>query len=121
LRQLVLPYDGTVTVAGDVRKKLEGGDGVTATIYFGGTRVWSHGFAAGETAACAPGPNDSCGGGLHLDVEAGDSLYFLANSIRDTNADALLWSPVVSYSDRDPQAREPWGAPVFVFDASADF
>ncbi|HEX7185573.1 MAG TPA: SpvB/TcaC N-terminal domain-containing protein [Thermoanaerobaculia bacterium] len=121
LRQLVLPYDGSVTITGDVRKKLAGGDGVTASIYLGGTRVWGHHFAADETAACAPGPGDSCGGGLSFDVTAGDSLYFLASSVRDTDADALLWSPVVSYGDRDPQAREPWGAPVFVFDASADF
>ena len=121
LRQLALPYGGPVTLAGDVSKKLAGGDGVTASIYHGGARVWSHRFEAGETAACAPGPGDSCSGGLSLDVAAGDSLYFLAGAGHDTEADALLWSPAVSYGGRDPQAREPWGAPVFVFDASADF
>lgn len=121
LRQLQLPFAGHVTVDGAVQKKLAGGDGVTASIWQGGSRVWSHRFAGTETAGCTPGPGDSCGGGLSLDVQAGQSLYFLADSGRETGSDALLWAPVVSYAGRDPQAREPWGARAFVFDAGADF
>ncbi len=121
LRQLRLPFAGHVTVSGAVQKKVAGGDGVTASIWQGSTRVWSHRFAGDETAACVPGPGDSCGGGLGLDVAAGQSLYFLAGSVRETGADALLWAPAVSYDGQDPEAREPWGARVFVFDAGSDF
>src|SRR4029077_3680252 len=97
LRQLRLPFAGHVYVNGAVQKKAAGGDGVTASIYQGGTRVWSHRFAGTETASCVPGPGDSCSGGLSLDVVAGQSLYFLAGSVRETSGDALLWAPVVSY------------------------
>ena len=121
LRQLRLPFAGHVYVNGAVQKKVTGGDGVTASIYQGGSRVWSHRFAADETAGCVPGPGDSCSGGLGLDVQAGQSLYFLADSIRETSGDALLWAPIVAYEGGDPQALEPWGARVYVFDAGADF
>ncbi|MFL6194314.1 MAG: SpvB/TcaC N-terminal domain-containing protein, partial [Thermoanaerobaculia bacterium] len=121
LRQLRLPFSGRVTLGGAVQKKAAGGDGVTASIYRNGSRVWRHEIASSDTTACAPGPGDSCGGGLSLDVNAGDSLYFLAGSRRETSADALLWAPVVAYDGTDTGAREPYGARVYVFDGAGDF
>jgi RHS repeat-associated protein len=121
LRQLALPYAGHVTVSGVIQKKEAAGDGVDAAIYRNAALLWSRRFAANDTAPCAPGPGNSCAGGLALDVNAGDSLYFVAGSVRETSADALLWAPVVSYDGRDPQAREPYGARTFVFDAADDF
>jgi RHS repeat-associated protein len=121
LRQLVLPYSGRVTLTGAIQKKEATGDGVDVAIYLNGTSLWNRRFAAGDTTACLPGPGNSCNGGLSHDVRAGDSLYFLAGSVRDTSGDALLWAPVISYDDSDPQAREPYGARTFVFDAGQDF
>src|SRR6185436_10075050 len=75
------------------------------------------------------------GAGLTVDVEVGDRLYFLADSIAGTAGDDLLWAPRVAYtravvpgegSDAKDvtgrqDEREPYGAPRFVFDAGADF
>jgi RHS repeat-associated protein len=121
LRQLLLPFTGRVTIGGAVQKMAAGGDGVAVSIYRNGSRIWSRELAPADTAACEPAPGDSCGGGLTLDVKSGDSLYFLAGSKRETSADALLWAPVVSYPGEDGEAREPYGARVYVFDASGDF
>lgn len=122
LRKLVLPYSGRVAVTGAIQKRSPGGDdGVSASIWHNGSRVWSKDFAPGDTGACAPGPGGSCGGGLELDVSAGDRLYFLASAQEETSADDLLWAPRVTYSGRDPEAVEPYGASVFTFDAAADF
>jgi RHS repeat-associated protein len=122
LRELELPYDGAVTLTGAVQKKQAGGsDGVVAEIHLGGRRIWRHAFAPDELSPCIPGPGDSCGGGLQLDVQAGQRLHFLAHAIDDTDGDALLWAPRVTYDGRDPDVLEPWGAPVFVFDAGDDF
>jgi len=121
LRQLVLPYDGRVHLSGAIQKAQATGDGVDVAIYRNAGLVWNRRIAGDSVEPCEPGPNNSCSGGLSLDVSAGDSLYFLAASVRDTSADDLAWTPVVTYDGQDPQAREPYGARVFVFDADADF
>jgi len=121
LRHLVLPYDGRVTLSGAVQKKEATGDGVDVAIYHNGNLLWSRRFAGNDTTPCVPGPGNSCNGGFSRDVKAGDSIYFLAGSVRDTSGDALLWAPVISYEGSDPQAREPYGAQTFVFAAGQDF
>jgi len=121
LRQLVVPYDGHVTLSGVIQKKESTGDGVDVAIFQNDIPIWSRRFAAGDTVPCVPGPGNSCSGGLSQDVRAGDSFYFLAGSVRDTTGDALLWAPNVSYDGADAQAREPYGARTFVFDARDDF
>lgn len=122
LRKLRLPFAGRIALTGAVQKTYAGGqDGVEASIYHNDTRVWKRFFAPADTASCAPGPDDSCSGGLILDVAAGDRLYFMADSIAETSADALSWAPNATYQGRDADAREPYGARIFVFDAAADF
>ena len=124
LRKLALPYGGRVRITGAVQKKQTGGDGVVASIHRNGQRLWRRTLAADDTAPCAPAPGDACGGGLELDVAAGDRLYFLAGSLAGTAADALLWAPRVTYLGRTAEelaTREPHGAPVWVFDAGDDF
>ncbi|HEX3552181.1 MAG TPA: SpvB/TcaC N-terminal domain-containing protein [Thermoanaerobaculia bacterium] len=121
LRKLILPFSGAVTLDGAIQKKQAGGDGVKVQIFKNGSQLWQRTFAAGDTAACVPGDGDSCGGGLTFSVQAGDRLYFLADSLRDTSNDALLWAPRVTYTGQDAAAQEPWGANVFVFDGGADF
>ena len=121
LRKLILPFSGSVTLDGAVQKKQTGGDGVKVQIFRNGSRLWQQTFAAGDTAACVPGDGDSCGGGLTFNVQAGDRLYFLSDSIRDTSNDALLWAPRVTYGGQDAAAREPWGSQVYVFDGGQDF
>jgi len=121
LLQLVLPYPGNVTMSGAIQKKEAGGDGVDASIYLNWIPIWTHHFAAGDTAPCAPGPANGCGGGLTATVNTGDSLYFLTGSGRETSKDAVLWTPVVTYNGQDAAVREPFGPKVFVFDAGRDF
>ncbi|HEX3130666.1 MAG TPA: SpvB/TcaC N-terminal domain-containing protein, partial [Thermoanaerobaculia bacterium] len=121
LRKLKLPAAGRVSIGGAVQRKQAGGDGARVRIYRNGGLVWQRTVAADDVSACEPAPNDGCGGGLALDVQAGDELFFLAGSVRDTSADDLLWSPRVTYLDRDADAREPWGPRVHVFDAAEDF
>ena len=119
--KLILPFSGSVTVDGAIQKKQAGGDGVKVQIFQNGSQLWQRTFAAGDTAACVPAAGDSCGGGLTFSVQAGDRLYFLSDSIRDTSNDALLWAPRVTYTGQDATAQEPWGSNVFVFDGGADF
>ncbi|HVR07482.1 MAG TPA: toxin TcdB middle/N-terminal domain-containing protein, partial [Thermoanaerobaculia bacterium] len=121
LRKLVLPFTGPVSLGGAVQKKQAGGDGVTAEIWQNGNQVWQRTFAAGDTAPCLPAAGGGCGGGFTLNVQAGDRLYFLSGSIRDTDSDALLWAPQVTYTAGDPAAQEPWGPQVYQFDGGADF
>jgi RHS repeat-associated protein len=122
LRKLVLPFAGAAVLDGAIQKSQPGGDGVTVTIVQNGTQLWQRAFAAADTAPCVPAAGGGCGaGGLPLQVQAGDRLYLLADSIRDTSADDLLWTPRVTYTAGDPTALEPWGTRVWVFDGGADF
>jgi len=121
LTRLRLPFTGAVTLDGAIRKKQAGGDGVRVEIFHNDTRIWRRTFAAGDVAPCVPAAGDSCGGGLSLDVDAGDRVYFLTDSIRETSADALLWTPRATYDGQDLTALEPWGAPVYRFDGGEDF
>jgi len=121
VRQLVLPYSGHASVSGAIRKSDTGGDGVEAWIYYDQQLLWHHTFDASDVAPCLPDASNSCNGGLSLDASAGHSLYFIGGSVRDTDHDALLWSPVVSFDGHDAQAREAYGARTFVFDAGDDF
>ncbi|HBL25205.1 MAG TPA: hypothetical protein DD490_00030 [Acidobacteria bacterium] len=121
LRRLDLPFAGSVTLDGAIQKKQAGGDGVRVQIFHNNNRIWQRTFAAGDVAPCVPASGDGCGAGLDLTVQAGDRLYFLAHSIRETSADALLWAPRATYTGEDAAALEPWGSKVWVFDGGEDF
>ncbi len=121
LRRLVLPYSGSITLDGAIQKKQMGGDGVRVQIFHNDSRIWERTFGAGDLAPCVPASGNSCGSGLTLDVQAGDRLYFLANAVRDTSSDALLWAPRVAYDGHDADLQEPWGSKVWVFDGADDF
>lgn len=101
-----------VSLNGAIQKKQTGGDGVKVEIFHNDSRIWQRTFAAGDVAPCVPASGDVCGAGLSLDVQAGDRIYFLASSIRETSADALLWAPRVTYTGEDEEALEPWGSRV---------
>src|SRR4029079_13184899 len=114
VRKLIVPYAGRVILAGAVQKLGAGGrDGIEVTIYHNDTQVWKRSFSPTDTTPCTPGPNNSCSGGLILDVANGDRLYFMASSIADTSDDALSWAPTVSYQGKDTGALEPYGAHIF--------
>jgi len=122
LLKLKLPFAGTVSVTGAVKKLATGGlDGVEASIFHNGSLVWKRFFAPNDLAECSPGPSNSCSGGLSLDVAAGDRLYFMSDSIEDTTADALAWTPAATYQGKDQAALEVYGAKVFAFDGGEDF
>ncbi len=121
LQRLVLPFAGPVTLDGALQKQQAGGDGVKVQIFHNDTRIWQRTFAAGDVAPCVPAAGDSCGAGLDLNVQAGDRLNFLTDSIRETSADALLWTPRVTYTGQDATALEPWGSHVYRFGGGEDF
>jgi len=138
LRMLVLPFAGTVRLTGAVERKdrQPGRDGVTVEIHHNGGRIWRRTIAADDRSACTPAGGGTCGDGLTFTVAAGDRLYFLADSIRRTDRDALLWAPRVAYTAavapdqrsmglQDVTGRQDEldasGARRFVFDARDDF
>jgi RHS repeat-associated protein len=125
IRQLVLPFAGTVTVEGAVTRAMAGGeDGVEVALYHNSSRVWQRAIAPADTAPCLPAPGNGCGGGLSLVVQSGDRLYFLARAVSETSGDTVFWSPRVRYTGLSAEAaarREVYGPPVFTFDAAEDF
>jgi RHS repeat-associated protein len=89
--------------------------------------VWERVIKASDPP-CSPGPNNSCGGGLTIPVEAGDRLYFKIRPL-GTAGGVVKWSPNLMYQSLDSGAltasqqslREPDGSYIYRFDQSADF
>lgn len=125
LMRWVAPFDGTVDITGPVRREVAGGDGVRVQIFHndGALPSWEHTIAAADTAECAPGPGNGCGGGLNLPVSAGDRLYFKVSSIDDTIRDDVRWNPTITYrkSSSELSLLEPYGRPMYRFSQAGDF
>jgi RHS repeat-associated protein len=120
----VAPFAGRVTLAGVLQKKDAGGDGVVASIFRNDQLLWRREIAGADVSPCVPAGADGCGGGgIILNVGAGDRLYFLADSIDGVDADDLLWAPTVGYdvSASERALRGPDGAPIYEFSQSSDF
>jgi hypothetical protein len=94
-RTWTAPTTGTVTVFGHIAKGYEGqgGNGVQAKIMKNGTQIWP---ASGWQTI---GATNTVGIDYELSVSvtAGDNLYFVLDSIGNTQFDNTEWSATVKY------------------------
>jgi RHS repeat-associated protein len=110
----VAPYSGHVLITGAAQKAANvhpGHDGViidvqqarTQLVIFGRytTAVisdWTQTLP--DSTPCTPGNGTTgCGTGRTLAVQAGDRIYFRADSIDDIQDDTVAWNPLISYQD----------------------
>lgn len=99
VRTWVSPLAGEISIRGDVRDlDPYGGDGVEVELLLGDELVWS---ASIENAGSAQLPED-----LTLNVDLGDSIYFIV-SARDTNHnDSTLWNPEIDLGPHPCPSRD---------------
>jgi RHS repeat-associated protein len=89
--------------------------------------VWQRTINPGDPA-CAPGPNNGCGGGLTIPVTAGDRIYIQVTP-NAPNGQVVNWDPQLTYtsvngvslSAAQQALREPDGSFIYTFSQSGDF
>ncbi|MCW3840482.1 polymorphic toxin-type HINT domain-containing protein [Micromonospora yasonensis] len=123
VRRWVAPYDGTVTISGDVRlspgtaaarAESRTADGVRVAVQKEGTELWSARIGKDDNDPHSPAGVDA------VSVARGDRLYFRVGSVADGGLDQVSWDPQVSYVGvGDPQDVN--GLPAYRFQASRDF
>ncbi|MFF2912522.1 RHS repeat domain-containing protein [Paenibacillus sp. NPDC057934] len=96
------PQSGSVRIAGNVSKhsvNLEG-DGVRVKVMKNNTQIWP---ASGWQTIQG---KDAIGVTLNLNVNVnkGDSIYFIVNQNGHIGSDATKWNPVISYIERASSA-----------------
>ncbi len=105
LRRWVAPFDGTVSVAGDValiqdtspaRAQYASADGVRVAVQQNGTELWSTAIAPTDYAPKTPAGVNS------LVVHKGDRIYFRVQSVSDGKYDQVSWDPTISYLNVSP-------------------
>jgi RHS repeat-associated protein len=112
--QWVAPYSGHVLITGAAQKTANvhpGSDGVSIDVQQDRTQLLIFGHYTTTTISdwteilsdstpCTPGNGTTvCGTGRTLAVQAGDRVYFRADSIDDIQDDATTWNPQISYQD----------------------
>jgi hypothetical protein len=127
LGKLKAVLSGVVLVTGDIAPTPGATGAVAGLIIKNGETIWQHTITAADPP-CAPGPGNSCSGGLTFGVQAGDRIYTQLRSIDNPNQ-TVAWSPRFAYQSVDGVAvdparanlREPYGPPIYTFDQAADF
>ncbi len=123
LRRWVAPFDGTVSITGDVelvkdtsaaRAQYRTADGVRVAIQQNGAELWSTAIGATDYAPQSPAGVGS------LTVHQGDRFYFRVQSVDDGKYDHVSWDPVIAYQDVTPYT-DVNKLDVFSYHASADF
>lgn len=109
VRRWKAPFAGRIRLESTLARRQAGGDGLRARVLLNTTPLWQRTVAPDDTAACTLAAGDACApagaGGFVLDVAAGDDLYFLLDSIDDTDFDVVSWQARVTYLEacrRDP-------------------
>jgi hypothetical protein len=90
VRKWVAPKNGRIRIAGNVKKSdVSGGDGVIAKILQNKTQLWSQKLAY----------NDAIGYevGVTLEVNTGDSIYFVIKQNGNNAYDSTSWDPFIAY------------------------
>jgi len=128
VNKVIMSVTGAVAVAGDIAfPQSDSGGSVEALIVQNGQTIWHHAVTAADPP-CTPGPGNGCTGGLTLNVQAGDRLYTQLRATDNPNH-TVAWSPTFTYQSvggvtigpAQANLREPYGAPIYRFDQSADF
>ena len=82
------PFEGTVTVTGDVFKPSSEGDGVSLSVQHGDRVIWKNDRFMGGTLRIPA---------MDLEVKPGDFLLFRCGAIYSGAGDAIDWHPHVRY------------------------
>ncbi|MGA7672007.1 MAG: SpvB/TcaC N-terminal domain-containing protein [Nitrolancea sp.] len=123
VRRWVAPYDGTISVGGNVnliqdnssaRQSYTTADGVTVAIQHNGDQLWSQDIGATDYSSYTPS------GVTSISVQAGDRIYFRVESGYDGKYDQVNWDPTVTYTGVNA-ATDADGLNVYSFDATNDF
>ena len=114
----VAPFAGSITAQATFQKVKAGGDGVRVDMFLNG--------GATPQGTCAFGPNDlgPCTINISPTVAAGDRIYTKVTALNDPGSDELTSAMTVTYNNIPASLAsqvEPYGAPLYNFDRSADF
>ena len=97
VRRWVAPWDGRVSIGGDVAlaggpgcDRYAAGDGVRVAIQHNGGELWSARIEPGDGPAS---PRDVG----NLQVRAGDRLSFRVQSVENGACDEVVWDPAIEY------------------------
>lgn len=88
-RVWIAPVASEVLISGTVRKKVIGGDGVTATILVNGRPLWTQAIGASDTTGFSPSHRAW--------VEAGDRIVFRVNRGGTAASDDTTWDPTIQW------------------------
>ncbi|HEX4704038.1 MAG TPA: toxin TcdB middle/N-terminal domain-containing protein, partial [Pseudonocardiaceae bacterium] len=123
VRQWVAPFDGTVTVTGDValiqdtsaaRAHYATADGVRVAIQQNGNELWSTTIAATDYTPKTPN------GVSDVTVHAGDRFYFRNQSVSDGKYDQVSWDPTIAYQNVTP-TTDANNLDVYTYQSTKDF
>jgi RHS repeat-associated protein len=136
----VAPFNGHVKITGPILKKDPStGDGVHASIYISSLltpgffcKLWESDITNQPCAPSTPGicPNITsngmgCDGSSppQATVLAGDRIYMVVDPKTNSDADAVIWNPTITYDEfaANPNKRDPDGATTFQFSQRDDF
>ena len=122
VRRWVAPYDGVISIAGDVQlvddPAADGyatNDGVRVAIQHNGGELWSQLIDEDEFSPFAPTGVSS------LPVLRGDRVYFRVQSRFDGRFDEVQWDPVVEYQGVTLGTQDANGFDPYRFVASQEF
>ena len=108
LRRWVAPWDGQVSITGDVAlvPPAQGeptGDGVRVAIQHNGDELWSQTINGGDYSSYTPGSV------TNIPVSRGDHIYFRVGSRDDGASDTVSWDPQITYlgDANDPGCQRP--------------
>ncbi len=123
LRCWTAPFDGQVSISGDVslvedtsdeRAEYKTADGVRAAIQNNGSELWAKEIKASDYSPKTPQGVDL------IRVEKGDRIYFRVQSGFDGAYDQVLWTPQITYLNVDA-ATDPDGFNPYIYQAATDF
>ncbi|MDU9049340.1 MAG: SpvB/TcaC N-terminal domain-containing protein [Candidatus Electrothrix sp. Rat3] len=123
LRRWTAPYDGQISINGQValkedtseeRAEYTTADGVRVAIQHNGSELWDAELEADDYSPVSPENVDS------LQVGKGDHIYFRIQSRFDGAYDQVEWNPEISYQDvtAEPDAN---GLDPYQYQAGEDF
>jgi RHS repeat-associated protein len=112
------PFNGRISIDAPVSLTsplASNADGVRVSIQHKATELWSKVIDAGITADQIPSGVDD------INIQKGDQLYFRVQSRENGEDDQVTWQPVIEYLDKDSNAVNANGKPLYKFSVEEDF